>query len=281
MEELYMKWKRTKLFCDINPTCYAISEKKEILKRHIKNFIKNKKFANTLQNKKLPHLISNRSTVLIKKGKGIDPILQQNKVVNINLACSKIDGLVIHPGEEFSFWLVVGKTTKKQGYKEGRSLIRNKVTSGVGGGLCNLANTINWLILHSPLDVTELHCHSDAIDPDRGERVLLNAGTSVSYNYIDYRFKNNTDQSFQLLLWCDDKNLNGELRSERELPYKFELEEKDHYFHKEENEYFRISKIYKNTIEKTTGEIINRKLVLDNHSKVMYDYELIPKQMIR
>lgn len=71
---------------------------------------------------------------------------------------------------------------------------------GLGGGLCNLGNTIHLLVLHSPLTVTEFHSHSDALAPDHGKRVPFSSGTSVSYNYIDYRFKNNTDQNVQLLL---------------------------------------------------------------------------------
>lgn len=43
-----------------------------------------------------------------------------NKAINIDLACKKINGVLIHPGEVFSFWLLVGKTTKKKGYKDGR-----------------------------------------------------------------------------------------------------------------------------------------------------------------
>ncbi len=59
----------------------------------------------------------------------------------------------------------------------------------MGGGLCNLANTINLLVLHSPLEITEFHTHSDALAPDDGERIPLKDGTCVGYNYIDYRFK--------------------------------------------------------------------------------------------
>ena len=82
-------------------------------------------------------------------------------------------------------------------------------------------------------------------------------------------------------MWCDAEKLYGELRSERTFPYRFELVEEDHHFHKEGDKYYRISKIYKNTIEKSTGKIVDRQLVLDNHSEVMYDYALIPEELIR
>ena len=42
-----------------------------------------------------------------------------------------------------------------------------------------------------------------------------------------------------------------------------------------------VYKRQKETIEKATGQVIRRDLVLDNHSEVMYDYNLIPKDQIR
>lgn len=270
-----------KNFCDIHPICYAISLKKEILKRHIIDLLSKEKFAKNIQKEKLTNIVSNYSCNLIKKGPGVDLTLQENKATNISIACSKINGIVIHPGEVFSFWRTVGKATKRKGYKNGRIIVKNKLIPGTGGGLCNLGNTIHLLILHSPLEVTEFHKHSDALAPDEGKRVPFSAGTSVSYNHIDYRFKNNTDQDVQLLVWCENGKLYGELRSEKEFPWSYELIEEGHHFKKEKDKYYRVSKIYRNTIEKSTGDILNKELVLDNHSLVMYDYNFIPKEEIK
>ncbi len=270
-----------KLFCDINPTCYAISIQKERFKRHIKNMVSSEKFAKTIKDEKLPNLVSDHHNGLIKRAKGIDLTLQYNKAENIEIACKTMNGLVIHPGEVFSFWQRVGKISKRKGYKEGRILIRNKLTKGMGGGLCNLANTIHLLFLHSPLEVIEFHQHSDALAPDEGKRVPFSSGTSVVYNYIDYRVKNTTDQDVQLCLWCEDEKLFGELRSEREFSSSFRLEEEDHHFKKQGEKFYRNSKIYKITTDKATGEVLDKKLVLDNHSEVMFDYDMIPKELIR
>lgn len=272
---------KDRLFCEINPTCYKISLQKEIFKRHIKNLVNNENYAKIKQQEKLPNVISSRSINLIKKGKGIDPVLQENKATNINLASNKINGIVIHPGEVFSFWKTLGNTTKRKGYREGRVIMGDKLEPGVGGGLCNLANTIHWLVLHSPLDVTEFHSHSDALAPDHGKREPFSSGTSVCYNSIDYRFKNNTDQNIQLLLWCDDEKLHGELRSEKEFPWRYELVEENHCFKKEGDKYYRNSKIYREVIDKETNNILKKELVLDNHSEVMYDYSMIPKDQIK
>ena len=276
-----MVFHRKKLFCDLNPTCYAISVKKEIGKRHLQNFTSHEKFAKTKKPELLPNVVSQHSSNLIKRGPGIDPTLQKNKATNIMLACSKINGIVIHPGQVFSFWKTVGKTSRRKGYLDGRVIQRDRIIAGTGGGLCNLGNTIHWLVLHSPLEVVEFHNHSDALAPDEGKRVPFSAGTSVCYNYIDYRFRNNTNQDIQLLVWCEDEKLYGEIRSETEFPWRYELAEENHHFQKEGDKYYRVSQIYQNTIERKTGKLLKKKLVLDNHSEVMFDYALIPQDLIR
>lgn len=276
-----MLFNKNKNFCGINPLFFAISTQKGIVQRNLNDLISDTKFAKFKEKEKLDKLISSYSSNLIKKGKGVDPVLQENKAVNIRLASNKINGIIIKPGEVFSFWRTIGKVNKRTGYKEGRVIKDNKLIPGIGGGLCNLANTINNLVLNSPLEIVEFHKHSDALAPDNGKRIPLANGTSVSYNYIDYRFKNNTDQNVQLLLWCDDEKLYGELRSEKEIPFKYELVEENHHFEREGDKYYRISQIYRNTIEKKTGDIIEKELIWDNHSMVMFDYDLIPKELIK
>ena len=274
-------WNKELLFCDIKPTCYAISVKKENLKRHLQDLKRKENFATDFQKEKLTYVVSERSSNMIKRAEGVDLASQFNKAKNIELACQKLNGLVIKPGEVFSFWKLVGKISEKKGYKAGRVIERNKLILGIGGGICNLANTINLLVIHSPLLITEFHTHSDALAPDETGRIPLNAGTSVSYNHIDYRFKNTTNQSFQLMLWCEGEVLHAVLRSERELPYTYDILEENHHFTKEKEKFYRISKIYKATLSKTSGDMVEKTLIWDNHSEVMFDYGLIPKDQIR
>jgi len=62
----------------------------------------------------------------------------------------------------------------------------------------------------------------------------------------------------------------------------YHLTEDDHHFHKEDNgKYYRISKIYRETIDRKSGKVVSRELNWNNHSEVMFDYNLIPKEQIR
>ena len=276
-----MTRKERRNFCDISPATYAISQQKEIARRHLQDALGKEKFAHSYSKEKKANLISAHSSNLIKKGPGVDRTLQENKAVNIRLACEKMNGLVIHPGETFSFWRLVGKTTRSRGYKDGRVIVGGRHQPGIGGGLCNLSNTIHLLVLDSPLTVTEFHHHSDALAPDEGPRVPFSTGTSVSYNNIDYRFRNDTSQDIQLLLWCDEEKLYGELRSDEAFPWTYRLVEEGHHFHKEGEKYYRISRIYRETWDRESQALLEKVLLLDNHSEVMYDPALIPPELIR
>lgn len=271
-----------KLFCDINPTCYKISVKKETLLRNIKDFFSREKIAKEKSKELLPNVVKSHSSILVRKLEGVDIRLQENKVTNIRLAAEKINGIIIKPGETFSFWKTVGKTTEKEGYVEGLVIKRGgKLGADIGGGLCQMANMIHWLVLNSPLEVTELHHHSDALFPDERRRVPFGTGTSVLNNYVDYRFKNTTDQNVQIAVWIENGELCGELRSEKAYPFRYKLVEENHRFRKENGKFYRISKVYRIAIEKENNSEIKKELILDNHSLVMYDYSLIPSEQIR
>lgn len=271
-----------KLFCELSPTCYKISLEKEIFRRKIKDFFSRDKIAKSKNTEVLPNIVKSHSSILIRKLHGVDLRLQENKVTNIMLACNKINGIIIHPGETFSYWRTLGRITERAGYKEGLVIGRGgKLGSGIGGGLCQMANMIHWLVLNSPLTVTELHHHSDALFPDERRRVPFGTGTSVRYNNVDYRFKNNTDQDVQIIVWTQDGELCGELHSQRAFPCRYKLVEENHHFKKEGQDYYRISQVYRIVIDRQTNEELYKELILDNHSKVLYDHELIPKEQIR
>ena len=270
-----------KLFCEYGPVCYKISVLKEAIRKDMKDLKNGRRIARNIDKNNFEYIWKGEAKILLRNLHGVDMELQKNKVINLQIASKKIDGLVIYPGEEFSFWNIVGKSTKKKGYLEGLVINNGKLGKGIGGGLCQMANMIHWLVLHTPLQVTELHHHSDALFPDSKRRVPFGTGTSISYKAIDYRFKNTTNYPVQLRIWLDDTMLYGEIRSDVPLNEKYKVVEEDHHYAKEDEIFYRNSKVYKLVIDKETKKEIKKELILNNHSKVMYDYDLIPKDEIR
>ena len=153
---------------------------------------------------------------------------------------------------------------------------RGKPDRGIGGGLCQLSNLIHWLVLHSPLDIIEHH-HHDGVDlfPDFGRQVPFGVGTSISYNYLDYRVKNNTGQTFQLIVCTGEKYLNAELRAEHPLETAYHILSRDEHFVQENGIWFRCGEVWQERIDKASGNVIDSRLIKRNHARVMYDEKYI------
>ena len=271
---------KRKLFCEISPFTYRLSMEKEILKRHLKDLLRKTLFAKERTEVPLPVLVYRHNSLIRRRLGNVNMQLQENKATNLSLAVSHINGLLIHPGETFSVWKLIGRTSQRKGYKEGLTIAKGQPAQGIGGGLCQLSNLIHWMVLHSELTITEHH-HHDGLDlfPDFGRQIPFGTGTSISYNYIDYRVKNETDNTYQLRLWVDDEYLCGELRAAEILPYTFHIHAENEYFSREGDVVFRNGQVFRDTIDRISGRCLDSQLIRTNHAKVMYD--MPPSVIIR
>ena len=271
-----------KLFCEISPFTYRLSMEKEIMRRHLNDFINKTRFAKERKETPLPVLVYNHNSLIRRRLGNVNMQLQENKAKNLALAVTHINGLIIHPGETFSVWKMIGRTSKRKGYKEGLTIEKGKPAQGIGGGMCQLSNLIHWMVLHSDLTITEHH-HHDGLDlfPDYGRQIPFGTGTSISYNYIDYRVKNNTDNTYQLRLWVDDEYLCGELRAEKPQPHTFHIHAENEFFSRENGVIFRNGQVYRDVIDRNTGKCVESQLIRTNHAKVMYEcpLDIVIKEM--
>ena len=140
----------------------------------------------------LPHHHASHRTPLLRQLKGVDMWLQHNKVESLKVAASCIDGLLLRPGETFSFWRLVGKPSARRGFKTGMVLRNGTVAQGMGGGLCQMTNLIYWMALHTELSITERWRHGFDVFPDEGRSQPFASGATCSYNYIDLQISNRT-----------------------------------------------------------------------------------------
>ncbi len=124
--------KQRKLFCEYGPICYQISLWKEAKKKDWIDFKEGKKFAKKIEKENFEYIWKSDAKILLRKLHGVDMQLQKNKVVNLKLASKKIDGIIVEPGKEFSFWNLVGNATKRKGYLEGLVISNSQMKKGVG-----------------------------------------------------------------------------------------------------------------------------------------------------
>ena len=261
-----------KLFCEISPLTYQISLLKCRMVRSVKNLFKKNCFATTKSEEKLPVVIYEHKSLIRRILGNVDKQLQENKATNLSIAAPKVNGILIHPGEVFSFWKLVGNTSAFKGYKKGLMISNSKPTAGVGGGMCQFTNLLHWLVLHSPLDIIEHH-HHDGYDlfPDCERKVPFGTGTSIAYNYLDYRVKNNTDMTFQFIVNVSETHLCGELRADKSLELEYDIVTENEHFSRENNVVYRKGSVYRKAINKHTGEILFTELLRENKAKVLYD----------
>ena len=260
------------LFCELCPFAYRLSTEKEILKRHLKDTLHKTRFAHERTQDSLPVVVYRHNSLIRRRLGNVNMQLQENKATNLALAVQHIDGLLIRPGETFSVWKQVGRTTQRKGYKEGLTIAKGQPSQGIGGGLCQLSNLIHWLVLHSDLTITEHH-HHDGLDlfPDYGRQIPFGTGTSISYNYIDYRVRNDTANTYQLRLHVDGEYLCGELHAAESLPHTFHIHAENEYFSREQGVVYRNGQVYRDIIDRTTGQVLDSQLIRTNHARVMYE----------
>lgn len=241
-----------------------------IWKRWMSWYFGNAKFGRR-RDLNLQFLVFQHQTPLLRQLKNVDMYLQHNKITNLRLAAAKINDLVLLPGETFSFWKMVGAPTAGKGYLEGLVLESGKITTGIGGGLCQMGNLIYWMALHSPLTVTERWRHSYDVFPDEARILPFGSGATLAYNYIDLQIRNDTFQAFQLKIGLSETHLLGSICAEKDISERYELIEQAHQIrHNAEGQYSRHNRIVRKVFERSTGDLIREEVVAENHAWMMY-----------
>lgn len=210
-------------------------------------------------------------TPLLRKLKDVDMYLQYNKVDNLNIAVKRVNQVTLHPGETFSYWKMIGKPTRRKGYKKGMILRNGKVIAGTGGGLCQLSNLIYWMTVHTPLTVMERHRHGYDVFPDASRTQPFGSGATCFYNYGDLMVRNDTDQVFQLVLKVTETDLEGVWLSDKPALYTYEVYEKEHYFQPEYwGGYTRHNQIFRRKYD-LERNVVSDEFVTENHAVMMYN----------
>lgn len=240
-------------------------------KRYIQWLVDGKTYAKTFQQEKLPYTAIQHRTILLRKLKDVDMWYQQNKVVNLKIAIKQLNGIVIRPGETFSYWRLIGKPTRRKGYVEGMILHYGSFRAGIGGGLCQLSNLIYWMTLHTPLTVTERYRHSFDVFPDSKRTQPFGSGATCSYNYLDLQIKNETDQSYQLHLYITDKHLVGEWRVAYPQLYQYEVYEKEHSIQSAYWGGYIRHNVIQRRVYNQQKQFIEDQYVTENHAIMMYE----------
>ena len=228
------------------------------------------RWAKERQGERLPCIQSAHATPLLRHLRGDQMEWQRNKVVNLKLAVARLDGLILHPGETFSYWKLIGKPTRQKGYREGMVLFLGQIGSDVGGGLCQLSNLIFWMTLHTPLTVVERYRHSHDVFPDADRTQPFGSGATCAYPHRDLMIRNDTGQDFQLCLRVGETHLQGEWRAMRPPERRYEVAERDARIDQAAwGGYIRHNALYRDVYD-LQGNFLEEQFLFTNDAIMMY-----------
>ena len=116
----------------------------------------------------------------------------QNRRSNIALGAGKLHGIIVAPGEEFSFNHHLGDITPEAGYLEGSVILGGATVTGIGGGICQVSTTMFRAAYSGGYAVTERNNHGYRV----GYYEYAGAGpgldAAIWQPNLDLRFQNNT-----------------------------------------------------------------------------------------
>jgi vancomycin resistance protein YoaR len=118
---------------------------------------------------------------------------------NISTGAGQFDGVVILPGQTFSFWELLGPVTVDRGYRFAGAIINNRSEDNViGGGLCQVSTTIFNAVAAQGYEIVERHAHGYYID-----RYPIGYDAAVFEPGVDFRWRNDTANPVFLWSWSD------------------------------------------------------------------------------
>lgn len=235
------------------------------------------RWARRRQSERLPYVQVSHATPLLRKLRGEEMELQQNKVVNLRLAVKRLDGLVLAPGETFSYWKLIGRPTRRKGYREGMVLFLGRIGSDVGGGLCQLSNLIFWMTLHTPLTVTERYRHSHDVFPDANRTQPFGSGATCAYPHRDLMIRNDTKVPFQLCLRVGETHLEGQWRATVPQQLYFEVVERNPRMDQAAwGGYVRHNELFRRVLDES-GALLGEEFLFSNDAIMMYS-PLLPEE---
>ncbi len=170
-----------------------------------------RKYCDTQKNKRLGTVLFESACPMYNPDTGFDMVYQENKVFNLKLAAKPLDGLLIRPGETFSFSRAVRYADRETRYRDGLTVVNGRLTTAYGGGLCQISNLLFWVFLHSPLTIVERHGHRVKDFPEPPSDAPIGVDATVSEGWLDLKVTNDTRQAFQIGIEFDAEHIIGRL----------------------------------------------------------------------
>lgn len=116
---------------------------------------------------------------------------------NLKIAMSKLNGVVVMPGEVFSYNKTLGKRTVEEGYQYANGFAGGQVVPMLAGGICQISSTLYDAALYANMNIVERHNHmfqATYVDPGKDATVV--------YGSLDFKFENTRKYPIMIKTKC-------------------------------------------------------------------------------
>jgi len=129
-------------------------------------------------------------------------VVGQDRSQNITVAASRINGMILQPGDMMSFDIVILPRTIANGYGMGNAIMGDDFIKVVGGGICQVSSTLNNAVLRAGIIPMERHNHSQNVS-----YLASGLDATISAGKLDYKFTN----TLQYPIYISATTVNGVL----------------------------------------------------------------------
>ena len=123
-----------------------------------------------------------------------------NRISNVKKACELLDGLVLIPGQTFSFNDTLGERTEANGWKPATAYANGEVRQEYGGGICQVSSTLYNAVLYANLEIVERACHQFQVG-----YLPWGMDATVSWGWPDFKFRNDAEYPVKIHAWVDEE----------------------------------------------------------------------------
>ena len=120
------------------------------------------------------------------------------RINNIDLAAKQLDGVIVMPGQVFSYNETIGQRTEDAGYRLAGAYADGEVIEEVGGGICQVSSTLYCAAMYAQMTTISRTNHYFAVS-----YLSMGYDATVSWKQPDYRFRNDRDFPVKILTFVD------------------------------------------------------------------------------
>lgn len=129
---------------------------------------------------------------LLSEGVSYFPGSSASRLTNVRVGASRFNGVLLKPGDTFSFGALLGDVGPEQGYAKSYVILDGKQDTDYGGGLCQVSSTAYRAALLAGLPIVERHNHAFAVSYYTEPYGVPGVDATIYYPQVDFKFKNDT-----------------------------------------------------------------------------------------